>query len=224
MEHPWEDYLLERKVESDLKDLLKTLVAFANSIKPGHIATILIGEQDDGTAIGCTNPDNIQKKVRNEAEKIYPPIIWRSTVYQKEDKYCVKVEVEASGDTPHFGGPAWVRRGSSTVQASEEVFQTLIEIRLEKVRELCKWLDREVTILGDQGSVPPGRELGPLFANATIAFSHRWDREEVAKIILVNRFWVTFQDGEGNKKSEPLEKLSLTYDDKNDRLKTIVTY
>jgi predicted HTH transcriptional regulator len=52
MEHPWEDYLLERKVESDLKDLLKTLVAFANSIKPGHIATILIGERDDGTVCG----------------------------------------------------------------------------------------------------------------------------------------------------------------------------
>jgi hypothetical protein len=31
---PWEDYLLERKVESDLKDLLKTLVVGANA--PGH--------------------------------------------------------------------------------------------------------------------------------------------------------------------------------------------
>lgn len=110
------------------------------------------------------------------------------------------------------------------MQASEEIFQTLIEIRLDKVRELFKWLDREVTILGDQGSVPLGRELGPLFANATITFSHRWDREEIAKIILVNRFWVTFQDGKSNKKSEPLEKLSLTFDDKNDRLKIIVTY
>ena len=62
MERLWEDYLLERKVESDLKDLLKTLVAFANSIKPGHVATILIGERDDGTVTGCTNPDNIQKQ------------------------------------------------------------------------------------------------------------------------------------------------------------------
>jgi len=33
---PWEDNLLERKTESDLKDLLKTLVAFANSVRPGH--------------------------------------------------------------------------------------------------------------------------------------------------------------------------------------------
>ena len=110
------------------------------------------------------------------------------------------------------------------MEASEEIFQTLIEIRLGKVRELCKWLNREVTILGDQGSVPPVRQLGPLFANATITFSHRWDREEVAKIISVNRFWVTFQDAKGNRKSESLEKLSLTYDDKNDRLKIIVIY
>ena len=62
MKSPWEDYLLERKVESDLKDLLKTLVAFANSVRPGHIATLLIGERDNGTVAGVTNPDNIQKK------------------------------------------------------------------------------------------------------------------------------------------------------------------
>ncbi len=33
-EHPWEDHLLERKTENDLKDLLKTMVAFANSVRP----------------------------------------------------------------------------------------------------------------------------------------------------------------------------------------------
>jgi predicted HTH transcriptional regulator len=51
-EIPWEDCLLERKVENDLKDLLKTLVAFSNSVRPGHTATILIGEKDDGTVQG----------------------------------------------------------------------------------------------------------------------------------------------------------------------------
>lgn len=72
MEYPWEDYLLERKVESDLKDLPKTLVAFANSVRPDHVATILIGERDDRTAAGVTNADNIQKGVRKEAEKFIP--------------------------------------------------------------------------------------------------------------------------------------------------------
>ena len=56
MELSWEDYLLERKTEGDLLDLLKTMVAFANSVRPDHIATILIGERDDGTDKGVTNP------------------------------------------------------------------------------------------------------------------------------------------------------------------------
>ena len=67
-ELPWEDGLLERKVENDLKDLLKTLVAFSNSVRPGHTATILIGEKDGGTIQGVINPDNIQKTVREECD------------------------------------------------------------------------------------------------------------------------------------------------------------
>ena len=73
-ETPWEDDLLERKVESDFKDVLKTLVAFANSVKPDQIATLLIGEKDDGTVQGVKNPDNIQKKITSKCNDIYPPI------------------------------------------------------------------------------------------------------------------------------------------------------
>ena len=95
MEHPWEDNLLERKTENDLKDLLKTMVAFANSVRPGHTAVILIGEKDDVTVQGVKNPDNIQKKVRATAESVYPDILWRSTVYEKEGKHGVRVEIES---------------------------------------------------------------------------------------------------------------------------------
>lgn len=187
MEHPWEDSLLERKVESDLKDLLKTLVAFANSIRPGHAATILIGEKNDGTIAGVRNPDNIQKTVRNECEKIYPAIIWRSSVYERGGYYCVRVEIEYSGDTPHFGGPAWVRQGSSTVEASEEVFQKLIDLRLGMVRELSKWLNKDVTIHGDSSTVPPDRSLEHGVIRYT-SFTHRWSYESIAKLVFVNSF------------------------------------
>ena len=124
MPSPAEDCLLERKTENDLKDLLKTMVAFANSVVPGHTAVILIGEKDDGSVQGVSNADNIQKKVRQEAEKIYPDVIWRSEVYEKDGQQCVRVEIEHSGDTPHFGGPAWIRRGSDTVKASDAEFQS----------------------------------------------------------------------------------------------------
>jgi predicted HTH transcriptional regulator len=111
-ELPWEDGLLERKLESDQKDFLKTFVAFANSVRPDHTAIVLIGERDDGSVQGVTDPDEMQKKVRRECERIFPDIVWRAAVYVKDSKPCVKVEIEYSGDTPHFGEAAWIRRGS----------------------------------------------------------------------------------------------------------------
>jgi hypothetical protein len=217
---PWEDNLLERKLESDLKDLQKTLVAFANSVKPDHIATILIGEKNDNTVVGVTDPDSIQKKVRKECEDIYPGITWRSKVYEKDWKYCVRVEIEYSGDTPHFAGPAWIRKGSSTERASEEMFQRLIDIRSGIVRELSKWLGKEITIHGDTSTVPPNQDsrLKPLI------FIHRWPYQSIAKLVFVNNFWVTLENKEGTKLSEPLEKLTLSFDDKRQQLKVIVRY
>ena len=215
MELPWEDSLLERKVESDLRDLLKTLVAFANSVPPGHIATILIGEKDDGTIAGVTNPDNIQKSVRKECEKIYPPILWRSQTYEKDGKFCVRVEIEYSGETPHFGGPAWVRKGSESIPASDEVFQRLIEFRLSKVREVAIWLNREVTIGIDPASMP--HVEGPIWS-LPIRWAH-FTKEAV--LVFVNSAWATFEVV-SKRQSEPLEKLILSWDDGAKRLKVLV--
>ncbi len=224
MELPWEDNLLERKVESDLKDVLKTLVAFSNSVRPGHVATLLIGERDDGTVSGVLNPDAIQDRVRREADKIYPPPIWRSAVYEKQGKHCVRVEVEFSGTTPHFGGPAWLRRGSSTVVATDDLLQRLIEIRLDPVRLLAEWAGREITVSFDLASVPPDREPSTSFARFGMIFTQRWSAADTAKIVFLNQFWVTLETPTGERKSEPLGKLTLTYDDKKDRLKLIVSY
>ncbi len=214
MEHsPWEDSLLERKGESDLRDLLKTLVAFANSVKPGHVATILIGEMDDGSVQGVTDADGIQKSVRRECEKIYPPILWRSKVYQNNDKACVRIEVEFNGDTPHFGGAAWVRRGSETLKANDEVFQRLVEVRLDKVRELAKWEGKAVLVEGDTASVE--------FRERSVRGHPRWNGQMEAILESVNRFWITLKY-DGVRASEPLEKLLLSWDTKGNRLKILV--
>ena len=124
--------------EWDQKDFLKTFVAFANSVKPGHTAVVLIGERDDGSVQGVSDPDDMQKKVRRECERIYPDIVWRSDVYEKSGTHCVRVEIEPSGNTPHFGESAWIRRGSETVKASPEMFQRLIDLRSSVVYELVR--------------------------------------------------------------------------------------
>lgn len=226
VEFPWEDNILEKKLESDLKDLLKTLVAFANSVKPGHKAILLIGEKDDGSVQGVTNPDDIQKRIRKECDKIFPPILWRSTVYEKEGKYCIRVEVEYIEETPHFGGPAWIRRGSESIIATDEIFQRLIDLRSGIVRELATWLNKEITIHGDLSTVPPAHsDSGSSYTQFLTAFHHRWKDEEFARIVFVNSFWVTFEKLEtGEKVSEPLRKLTLSYDDKNERLMVVIDY
>jgi Schlafen, AlbA_2 len=205
-ETPWEDCLLERKVENDLKDLLKTLVAFSNSVRPGHIATVLIGEKNDGTIQGVKNPDNIQRVVREECDKIYPPILWRSQVYEKDHKYCVRVDIEYDGETPHFGGPAWVRRGSESIKANDEVFQKLIDFRTSKIRYLAVWLGKPVTfvdILVEEGGRPA---TGPIAMKA--------------KLVYVGEFYITVQL-EGGPLSVPLEDLKLSWDDEAEQPKLI---
>ncbi|HEY3313298.1 MAG TPA: ATP-binding protein [Anaerolineales bacterium] len=225
VEFPWEDNLLERKVESDLKDLLKTLVAFANSVQPGHIATLLIGEKDDGSIQGVTDPDNIQKHIRRECEKIYPPILWRSSVYENNGKFCIRVEIEYNGETPHFGGIAWVRQGSETKIATDEIFQRLIDLRLGIVHELAKWLEKEVTVNGDISNMPASRREESIGPPIIRIFKHRWEWEESAKIVFVNNYWVTFERLKtGDTSSEPLSKLTLSFDNKNNRLKIMVAY
>jgi hypothetical protein len=214
---PWEDSLLERKLQSDLKDLLKTLVAFANSVRPGHVATILIGERDDGTVQGVNNADNIQKAVRATCNRIYPPILWRAEVYEKDGKTCIRVEIEYDGETPHFGGAAWVRRGSVTESASDEVFQRLIEFRLSKVRELAKWINQEVTVTPDIG-VPHEVRFD---AAHTMQMHPRLLSSVKAMLRSVNSFWVTFET-HNHRQSEPLEKVTLSCDDEHDNLQLLI--
>jgi hypothetical protein len=206
-ELPWEDGLLERKVENDLKDLLKTLVAFSNSVRPGHTATILIGEKDDRTAQGVRNPDNIQKTIRDECEKIYPPIVWRSRVYEKDNKPCVRVEIEYDGETPHFGGAAWIRRGSQSVKATDEVFQRLVEFRSSKVRYLAGWIGKPITFVDRLVMVEGYPAEGPIAMRAMLLF--------------VSEFYLTVQL-ENGRLSVPLEDFKISWDDQNDRPRLIV--
>jgi len=216
-----EDSLREKKVENDLKDLLKTLVAFANSVAPGDTAKIFIGEKDDGTVQGVTDTDSIQKSVVKEAGKIYPEIYYKTEVYEREGKQCVRVDIKHNGLAPHFGGPAWVRGGSLTIRATEELYQQMIDQRQAKTRVLLQWVDKDVTVWWrDQ------RREERLNIMHTL-------QVEQATLVHVNAHWVTFRVHIANTSgshihresidfSEPTEKLMLSWDDVKGHLKVEV--
>jgi hypothetical protein len=218
-----EDSLREKKVESDLKDLLKTLVAFANSVAPGDSARIFIGEKDNGTVQGVTNTESINRTVAKEADRIYPPIYYRTEVYEREGRQCVLVTIKHNGQAPHFGGPAWVRQGSRTVLATEELYQQMVDQRQSKVRVLMQWVNKDVTVEGTQRPRPITLEerIVPAF-----------DPEEwsvglhQATLVAVNGHWVTFSVHTSAtsraEMSEPLEKVWLSWDNQKGRPKVVI--
>lgn len=223
MELVWqaEDSLRENKVENDLKDLLKTLVAFANSVAPGDTAKIFIAERDDGTVQGVTDTDYIQKTVKKEADKIYPEIYYRTEAYDRDGKQCVRVDAKHNGLAPHFGGPGWVRRGSETIEATEELYEQMVALKNSKIQILAKWLNKMVTVEGT------GKRKAFERGNLSAFLAQEWSvGAHQATLVAVNMHWVTFNvhisDNHKVDRSEPLEKLMLSWDDERQRLKVLV--
>jgi hypothetical protein len=205
---PWEDHLLERKTVRELGDIRRTAVAFANSVMPGHTAVILIGESNDGSVSGVDNPDEQQRKLRQELEKVYPALVWRQQLYDKLGKTCIRLEIEYSGDTPHFGDAAWIRRGSETIKASDAMLQKLIELRSSKVRELTEWVGKVVTV-----SWATGERVGS---------GPNWMRLECEVINVTGRLSTFKTMKDGRQRSEPNGWLDLGWDDSNNRLRIFV--
>jgi len=205
---PWEDHLLERKTDRQLKDIRRTAVAFANSVRPGHTAIILIGECDDGSVPGVIDADKMQREMRTELDKIYPPIVWRQRPYEKGGKTCIQIEIEYSGETPHFGDAAWIRRNNESVKASQVMLDKLIAMRSSKVRVLTEWLGKKVTLSWSAGE---HAVMGP-----------NWSKVD-CNLLDVTEFYATFERiDNGKKRSEPISWLEISWDDLNSRLRVFV--
>ena len=143
-----EDNLTERKLEgSKPEELRRTLVAFANSVPEGQTAVLFLGVNNDGTVVGISNPDGLQKKIREIAERqCYPKIVYSGEAGQIEGRIFLAVEVPASSNKPHFAGPAYVRVGSESILASEEKYEELITSRHSKAGAVLRLKNQLVTV------------------------------------------------------------------------------
>lgn len=146
----YEDGWTERKEKGvSSEDVCKTLVAFANSLPDGEEAILFIGVSDKGEIRGVDNPEKMQKMVRRLANDwCYPPINQTSRVIEENSKWIVAVIVRSSKDRPHFAGPAFVRKGSESVNASAKEYEELIASRNSKTRSILqeREKDRVVTV------------------------------------------------------------------------------
>jgi hypothetical protein len=169
-----------------------------------------------------TNAESINQRVAKEAEKIYRPIYYRTEVYERDGKQCLRVDIKHNGQAPHFGGLAWLRQGSRTVTATEELYQQMVDQRQSKVRVLLQWVNKDVTIEGTQRA----RSFNLTEGNVP-SFDQEWSVGlHQATIVFVNGHWVTFNVHTSAtaraEMSEPLEKVLLSWDNQRGRPKVVI--
>ena len=206
-----EDNYVERKPDGvNQEQLRKTLCAFANTLAPDQNGVLFIGIHDrTGAAIGVRNTDAVQRRVREAAETCYPTISYTARVLNAEGTAIVAIEVCGSDERPHFTGPAFVRRGSESVNASPEQFDELIASRNDKARAILRMRGRPVTLesrgrrLQDDRPAPGAREQ-------TEGRVEHCDAHHV-------RLNVYAAGVPGWSTAEPLSRVEVSYDRRLDR-------
>lgn len=202
-----ESALLERKLESVNKnELRRTLVAFANSVQDAETAVLLIGLRDNGDVAGVGDPDAVQKRLREVAEQdCYPAISYRAEVHTTDSgQHVVVVFVSQSSRRPHFGGPAFVRRGSESVVASPEVFEELIHSRTDKCRQILRFKGHTVTVVCVQ------HVLGKIKYVADQSYRE----ESECRILECDSHTIRLEVINSSRRvTEPLEYITIAYDE-----------
>jgi predicted HTH transcriptional regulator len=203
----FEDHFVERKTSGDhAADWLKTIVAFANSMPIGYPAVLFIGVRDDGTPEGNINLDGLQKKLAQKMTLAYPPIYFMTKVLSSAGKQFLAVLVPGSSARPHFAGPSYVRKGSTTSDANEDQFEELVTSRQSKARELLQWVDKVVSV--DFMRTEAVELMGAVSRSAELV------------IIGCNAFYATLRSQQGGgADSIPLRRIEISFDNPKNRLK-----
>lgn len=210
-----EDSFTERKPESvGTREIKRTLVAFANSVPEGRTAVLFIGVRENGQVSGVKDTDKKQHHVADSTQDCYPQVRCLPEVLEVDGKSVVAVVVPPSSDRPHFAGRPFVRVGSRNEPASEEAFQELVASRTSKVAELLRWKKARATVAVQVR----GKFLG---TTKRCGAGYRATYECQIQDCTAHRvtfYWL----GEGRRLSEPLENVTITFDDAKNREMVIV--
>ena len=116
-----------------VSDLKKTFNAFANS----DGGTVLIGVDDNGNVVGLDNADEVLQQVVNTIRDNIRPdlaLFYQAFIEERNGKTVVVVEIQRGSSRPYYltgkgirPEGVYVRKGSETVQASDNEILELIK-------------------------------------------------------------------------------------------------
>jgi hypothetical protein len=210
-----EDQFTERKPEGAGSNAFKkALVAFANSVPPNRTGILFVGVADDGIVKGVSDPDKLQRTIRLLAEtECYPPIYIDLALLDTSGGIVVAAIVAHSVKRPHFAGPAYVRRGSESIAATEEIYLDLLLSQDDKRRFL---LEARTTIWTvELLNKEPGasQQLFDKKARSTLE----------CKIEEVTAFFVRFRVIDADRVfTEMLQDVHISFDDKKNRPRAVI--
>lgn len=145
-EDPW----TERKESFEEREVRKTIVAFANSIRESEMAVLFLGARNDGNHPGLLDADDTQKKVAGISKRCYPPIQYQTEVLPvtagKKRVEVLAVKIPFSVSRPHFAGTAYIRKGSESIECPKEVFEELIACQNDKARRILQYKEKPVLV------------------------------------------------------------------------------
>jgi predicted HTH transcriptional regulator len=111
--HSTEHTFVERKTVADTKDLIKTVVAFANTLSNDQEGVLFVGTTDGGEIEAHSSSlDQMQKSLADKLKNIYPAVYYETKTVQESGRECLAVIVPGSPSRPHFAGLLFVRDGS----------------------------------------------------------------------------------------------------------------
>jgi hypothetical protein len=188
----FEDHFVERKTSGDKKkDWLKTAVAFANSAPNGYQCVLYIGVKDSGEIeTPQVNLDTLQKTFNQEMKNVYPPVPYLTKIVNDEGRQALAVIVFGSERRPHFSGLAYVRKGSESIDASEQQFEELIAQRNSKAARILQWKGKRVVVREVPGT--------------------QWPEKTV--VLDCDQFYVTVQKNADTPHSFPLRRVEINFD------------
>jgi hypothetical protein len=203
----FEDHFVERKTAGDSKDWIKTVVAFANSAPDDYPCVLYIGVKDSGEIESPTvNLDTVQKSFNREMKKIYPAPPYVPKIIGVNGQQALAIIVLGSKLRPHFAGPSYIRKGSETIEASNEQFDELIARRSSKANKILTYQGRNVTVINRQPTAT-GHTYESVWPDTTVVTS-------------CNQFWVTLVSQPGNPGSSfPLSRVEISFDEEKKRLR-----
>lgn len=213
-----EDNYTERKPDGvKPEEIRQTVCAFSNSLTAGATAVLYIGIHDKtGAVLGVDNSDMVQKRVREAIDRCYPSITnYAMRVLDVGGKTVVAVKVGASDNRPHFTGPAFIRRGSESVTASEQIFQKMVASRNSKTARILRM----------RGGVISFQSIGHRIGDTKVITdkAYREGGECVVEDCDAHLVYLSLTSS-GRRVTEPLEHVEIQYDGERNRDMLVIRY